>query len=75
GLTNIINGNSASSMRGAFYFPKQVIKFGGASGIDTQCLQMVAQVIEFTGGTTIQNTCPTDSAAHDFTGTRVFLVE
>jgi hypothetical protein len=75
GLSNVINGNSSSSMRGAFYFPRQAVKFGGATGIDTQCLQIVSQVVEFTGGTTIQNTCPTDSGAHDFSGTRVFLVE
>lgn len=72
---NRINGNSSSSYQGAFYFPGQGLQFNGTSGMQTQCMQMAARRVTFTGNSTIQNVCPPNSGAGAFSGLRVFLVE
>src|ERR1044072_374344 len=38
-----INGNSASSFQGGFYFPGRQLTFNGTTGMQTQCLQLVAR--------------------------------
>lgn len=75
GVTNKINGNSSSALQGAIYFPSQSLLYNGTSGMQTQCLQMVAANITFSGNSTITNTCPTNSGAHAFSGAVVQLVE
>lgn len=73
--TNIINGNSSSSFQGAFYFPGQEFQFAGNTGMSTQCVQMVARRVTFTGTSAISNTCPAGSGASSFAGQAVRLVE
>ena len=73
--TNIINGNSNSSFQGAFYFPGQEFQFAGNAGMSTQCVQMVARRVTFTGTSAISNTCPPGSGASSFAGQAVRLVE
>jgi Flp pilus assembly protein TadG len=72
---NIVNGNSSSSFQGAFYFPNQEFQFAGNTGMSTQCVQMVARRVTFTGTSGISNTCPPGSGAHSFKGRSVRLVE
>ena len=72
---NIINGNSNSSYRGAFYFPNQEMLFNGTSGISTACVQMVARRVTFSGTSNISNVCPAGSGASSFKGRSVRLVE
>ena len=52
-----INGNSNSSLSGAFYFPNDELTFNGTSGMDVKCFQMVAKRLKFTGDSNIINTC------------------
>ena len=73
--TNKVNGNSSSTLQGALYFPSQSLLYNGTSGMQTQCLQMVASTVTFSGNSTITNTCPSNSGAHSFTGAVVQLVE
>jgi Flp pilus assembly protein TadG len=70
-----INGNSSSTFQGAFYFPKADLTFNGTTGMSTNCMQLVAKDVQFTGNSTISNTCPTNSASGSFAGKKVRLVE
>ena len=52
-----INGNSNSTLSGAFYFPNDTLTFNGTSGMSLNCFQMVAMRLSFSGNATITNTC------------------
>lgn len=69
-----IEGNSASTFEGAFYFPKQHVTFRGNSNMATNCIQMVALRLTFEGNTVINNECPTGGGAKAFDATWVRLV-
>ena len=69
-----INGSATSSFTGAFYFPKQEVYFNGTSGMNTNCVQMVGRRVNFSGNTTITNTCPTDWPGPNFDGQMIRLV-
>jgi Flp pilus assembly protein TadG len=71
---NRVNGNSSSFLQGAFYFPSQGIEFNGTSGMQTECIQIAARRVSFSGNSTITNRCPPNSGAGAFSGLRVFLV-
>ena len=75
GTTNSVNGNSLSALQGGIYFASQDLSFSGKSGMTTDCIQIVSRRVTFTGNTSINNVCPSNSGAKSFTGTRVFLVE
>jgi hypothetical protein len=55
---NRINGNSSSLFQGAFYFPSQGMVFNGTTGMQTDCIQLVARRVTFTGNSRITNQCP-----------------
>lgn len=74
-LQNKLRGSSTSYFEGAFYFPKQEVEFTGATGMNTNCLQMVGRRVKFSGNSSISNSCPTGSGAQSFEGKRVRLVE
>lgn len=69
-----INGNSSSFLQGAMYFPTQQLTFNGTAGMSTQCLQLVARRVSYSGNLNISNSCPADSGASAFTGKKVRLV-
>jgi len=71
---NDISGNSSSTLQGAIYFAGQKVKFTGNSGLNTNCLQIVARQVEFTGSSTVTNSCPSGSGAGSFSGYQVRLV-
>lgn len=71
---NKINGNSASRLQGAIYFPNQAIQYNGTTGMNTACLQLVAKRISLTGNSTITNICPANSGASSIPGSVVKLV-
>lgn len=74
-LTSKLNGNSSSSIEGAFYFPNQPVIFNGTTGMTTACMQLVARRVTFTGNAAISNTCDdSDGGADSFTGRHVRLV-
>ncbi|HEX8241085.1 MAG TPA: pilus assembly protein TadG-related protein [Allosphingosinicella sp.] len=69
-----INGNSLTSYEGAFYFPKAYMTFNGTTGMNTQCLQLVARRLAFSGNSSVTNTCPSDTKSGAFDATFVRLV-
>lgn len=73
GPNNYITGNSSSLLRGAIYMPGQDVQFTGNSGMDTNCLQIVARRVTFTGNSTITNVCPS-GGSHGITGIQIRLV-
>jgi hypothetical protein len=72
--SNKINGNSSSTIQGAIYMPGQEVEFTGTAGMNTNCMQLVARRMTFTGNSTINNVCPSNSGAQAFMGTAVRLV-
>ena len=52
---NKINGTSGSYFDGAMYFPNGKAQFNGTSGAMTQCAMVVADLVDFTGNTNLQN--------------------
>jgi Flp pilus assembly protein TadG len=72
--TSQINGNSATSFEGGFYFPSRQLTFNGTTGMQTTCIQMVALRLEFSGNSTVQNSCPASGGGQAFNATVVRLV-
>ena len=74
---NTINGNSASSLSGAFYFKNQELQFSGDSGMTTTCVQMVARQVTFTGNTAItnDNSCFDNDELNAINGIKIRLVD
>lgn len=71
---NKINGNSSSKLQGAIYFPKQEVQFTGNSGMNINCIKLVAKRLDFTGNSKITNVCPANSGVAQILGTKVKLV-
>jgi hypothetical protein len=71
---NKVNGNSSSVIQGAIYMPGQEVEFTGTTGMNTNCMQLVARRISFSGNSSISNVCPANSGSASFTGTAVRLV-
>jgi Flp pilus assembly protein TadG len=72
--SNKVNGNSASKLQGAIYVASQEVEFTGTTGLNTNCFQLVARRITWSGNSAITNVCPAGSGAQSFTGTAVRLV-
>ncbi len=75
GNTIKINGDSNSFLQGAMYFPTSNFTYNGNSGQITNCLQIVAKDVTFTGNSAVNNSCPANSGSSAFTGQQVRLVE
>lgn len=69
-----INGNSASTLQGAIYFPSSTIDFLGTTGMNSACIQLVARQLTFSGNSTITNVCPAGQGSKAFAGYTVRLV-
>ncbi|HMC92644.1 MAG TPA: hypothetical protein VKI45_09305, partial [Allosphingosinicella sp.] len=72
--SDTINGNSASLLQGGLYFPSRSLTFNGNTDMTTDCLQLVAYQLTFSGNSKISNTCAADSGAKAFDGYFVKLV-
>jgi len=51
------------------------VTFNGTAGMSTNCLQLVARRVYYSGNMHISNVCPSDSGSGAFDGKRVRLVE
>jgi hypothetical protein len=71
---NKVNGNSSSKLQGAIYVPGQEVEFTGTTGMNTNCFQLVARRIAWSGNSSVSNVCPAGSGSQAFTGTAVRLV-
>ena len=72
--SNLVNGNASSVYQGSLYFPQQSLTFSGTSGMNTNCMQIVARQVTFTGDSAITNVCPTGSGSSSITGIQIRLV-
>ena len=55
---NSFNGGTTQNITGAIYFPNQAVSFGGGSSTGgSQCTQLVAQVVTFSGNSQFNNSC------------------
>lgn len=52
---NKINGTAGSYFDGAMYFPNGTLQLNGTSANQTQCAMVVADVVDITGNTSLQN--------------------
>ena len=75
GQQSQFNGNANSFFQGAVYFPSQQMTFNGTAGMTTNCLQLVARRVYYSGTMNISNSCPNNSGASSFAGRKVRLVE
>jgi Flp pilus assembly protein TadG len=69
-----INGNSNSTLSGAFYFPNDTLTFNGTSGMSLNCFQMVGLRLSFSGNATITNTCDLPGGNKKWSLTAVRLI-
>lgn len=74
GPNNYITGTSNSTFQGAVYMPSQAVQFTGDSGMNTNCLQLVARQVTFTGNNIISNVCPANSGSTSISGIQIRLV-
>ncbi len=74
GTSAHINGNSASHYEGGIYFPRSDLTFNGNTGMRTECMQLVARRLTFSGNSSIINSCPAGSESQAFDATFVRLV-
>ncbi|MFZ5608106.1 MAG: pilus assembly protein TadG-related protein, partial [Pseudomonadota bacterium] len=74
-IKNKLLGGADMKLEGAIYFPAQALEFtGGASG-NTDCLQVVAKAVSFSGNAFMGNSCDADSGVNKIDQTLVLLVE
>ena len=53
-----MQGGGTQNITGAIYFPKETVKYaGGASAGGSGCTQLIADQINFTGGSTFSSSC------------------
>jgi Flp pilus assembly protein TadG len=52
-----VNGTASSIAQGAFYFPSQKLTFQGNFAANQECLQIIANMVDYTGSATFQNNC------------------
>ncbi|WP_205481003.1 TadE/TadG family type IV pilus assembly protein [Sphingomonas arenae] len=72
--TSKINGNSQSTLQGAFYFPNSQVEYTGTAGLVFNCVQLVVRRVTFMGNSKLLNNCPANSGTPDITGHHVRLV-
>lgn len=68
------NGGAGLNLTGALYLPTTDIDMLGNFDLQSQCLQMVARILNFKGTADIQNNCPAGSGASAFGANVVRLV-
>jgi hypothetical protein len=54
---NTFNGNNSSTMTGAVYFPSQKINFSGNFSSNSGCMQVIGDIINYTGSGAFNTTC------------------
>ena len=67
----LITGDSGSVFDGTIYAPTNAVTFSGNSSMSTDCLQIIATYITFTGNTTVRNNCPAGRGVVSFVGDEV----
>jgi hypothetical protein len=73
-IVNKINGNSASVMSGAFYFPKQALDINGTANLNFNCAKFVSYIVTFSGNGSVNNNCSGGYGTGAIMGRHVRLV-
>ena len=73
--SNKFNGGSTTQFAGAIYFPNQEIEFTGNNTTGSECLQIIANAVTFTGDSQLGNNCPADIDIDPVVNQEVVLVE
>lgn len=64
----LVTGDNGSIFDGSIYSPKNSVTFSGNSSMTTDCLQIVANFINFEGSTKVKNSCPAGRGVASFSG-------
>ena len=57
GTTYKFNGGATQYLGGAIYFPTGDVQFSGGGGTNTNCTQLIADTISFTGNSGLAINC------------------
>ncbi|MGB3627592.1 MAG: hypothetical protein WA989_17310, partial [Henriciella sp.] len=52
-----INGNISSKFEGAIYFPNNDLTFVGGAALNSECTQLIADTITFSGNSGVRSNC------------------
>ena len=72
---NKFNGSSTTTFEGAIYFPNQEIEFSGNNSSGSECLQIIANAVSFSGNAQLGNNCDADIDIDPIVDQEVVLVE
>lgn len=56
---SIINGDSSMQFEGIVYMPNGTVRFNGNAGQHAECLLLIANRVNFSGTSSLDNDCPT----------------
>lgn len=74
-VENVINGGSALNFEGVVYFPSGNVRFNGNAGQHADCLLLVAQRVNFSGESSLDNDCGSDYDEIKMTSRIIRVVE
>lgn len=57
GATNDFSGGTTQNIKGALYFPKQIVTFAGGTQTGSGCTQIVADEVDFKGNANLESNC------------------
>lgn len=72
---SVINGGSDLDFDGIVYMPNGDVRFNGGAGQHAECLLMVAQRVNFSGTSSLDNDCGTEIDTLDTTARTIRVVE
>ena len=75
GLNSTLAGGSGAKFDGIVYMPGADVSFAGNSAQQAQCLLLIANTVDFTGDSNIQNNCPSTVTNLDLSTNKIRVVE
>jgi hypothetical protein len=72
---NQVTGGSTQQITGAIYAPSEEVDYTGGSGTGNGCTQIVADIVQFSGGSSFQHNCAGTGVSDPASSSRVALVQ
>jgi hypothetical protein len=72
---NQVTGGSSGSITGAIYAPSEEVDYTGGSSTGTGCTQIVADIVQLSGGSYFQHNCANTGVSDPASSSRVALVQ
>jgi Flp pilus assembly protein TadG len=72
---NQVTGGSTGSITGAIYAPSEEVDYTGGSSTGTGCTQIVADIVQLSGGSYFQHNCSGTGVSDPASSSRVALVQ